>query len=92
MILSKLCGMAILKTITATDVKNSLGTILADVQGSREPVIIERHGRPYAVIVSWDEWQHRTGDMLRVESPWLQLCRERLEKSALPSTPRKRRA
>jgi prevent-host-death family protein len=45
------------KTISANDAKNRLGTWLALVNDSHEEVIIERHGKPRAVIMSFTEFE-----------------------------------
>ena len=41
-------------TVTATEAKSSLGRYLAESQ--REPIIIEKMGRPFAVLVSQTEY------------------------------------
>ena len=43
------------KTVAAKEAKQSFGQLLDDAQ--REPVRIERHGRPVAVVVSAAEFE-----------------------------------
>jgi antitoxin Phd len=43
------------KTVSATEIKNRLGQYLARV--AVEPVGIEKHGRPIAVLLSFDEYE-----------------------------------
>jgi prevent-host-death family protein len=40
-------------TVTATEIKNRLGQYLARV--AVEPVVVEKNGRPVAVLLSWEE-------------------------------------
>jgi prevent-host-death family protein len=40
------------------DARDQLGSIVLDVQRTREPAIITRYGHPEAVIVDFEEWQH----------------------------------
>lgn len=44
------------RSITATQAKNRLGDYLAIVTSGKEPVVIERHGRPIAVLLDYGEW------------------------------------
>jgi antitoxin Phd len=44
-----------MKTIGAKDAKNGFGRMLDAAQ--REPVIIEKHGRAVAVLLSLEEYQ-----------------------------------
>ncbi len=41
-----------MKKMSATEVKNRLGAVLREVTRTEEPILIERDGRPVAVIVS----------------------------------------
>jgi prevent-host-death family protein len=45
------------KTISANEAKNRLGTWLAHVNNTDEEVIIERHGKPKAVIMSFEAFE-----------------------------------
>jgi prevent-host-death family protein len=45
------------KTISANEAKNRLGTWLALVNDTDEEVIIERHGKPKAVIMSFEAFE-----------------------------------
>ena len=44
-----------METITATEVKNRLGDFLLKVQ--REPIAIEKNGKPVAVTMSMDDYK-----------------------------------
>lgn len=44
-----------MRTVSSADAKNRFGELLDTAQ--REPVTIEKHGRPVAVIVSAEEYQ-----------------------------------
>lgn len=60
------------KVVPATEVKNRFGDYLGEVLHKEEPILIERHGRPVAVLVSASQWQEK-GREKRVgkEDPWL---------------------
>jgi len=45
-----------LDTVTATDAKNRFGDLLHRVVYGHEPVLIERNGRPMAVLVDIDQF------------------------------------
>jgi prevent-host-death family protein len=45
------------KTISANEAKNRLGTWIALVSDTDEEIIIERHGKPKAVIMSFDAFE-----------------------------------
>ena len=45
----------IVKTVSATEIKNRLGQYLARV--AVEPVAIEKNGRPVAVLLSFEEYE-----------------------------------
>lgn len=46
-----------MKRMSANDAKQRFGEVLDAAQ--RAPVIIERHGRPKAIVLSYDEYQER---------------------------------
>lgn len=51
-----------MKTVAATEAKNRLGAILDDAQ--REPVVIRRHDRDIAVVLSMAEYERlRAGNI-----------------------------
>ena len=45
------------KTVTATEAKNRLGALLGYVVGEGDEVIVERQGRPSAVIMSFAAYE-----------------------------------
>jgi prevent-host-death family protein len=52
-----------MKVITAKDAKNRFGELMDTVQ--REPVSIEKHGRPVAVVLSEVEYEKMKLERLR---------------------------
>ena len=44
-----------MKTVTAKDAKNLFGQLIDDAQ--RGPVTIEKNGRPFAVVQSYEDFQ-----------------------------------
>lgn len=44
------------KSVSATSVKNRFGDYLGEVMHAKRPLLIERHGKPVAVLVSFDQW------------------------------------
>ena len=45
------------KTVVATEIKNRFGEYLGMVVEGEEPLAIERHGKPVAVVVNIDQWK-----------------------------------
>jgi prevent-host-death family protein len=54
-----------MRTVSAKVAKNRFGELLMDAQ--REAVIIEKNGRPVAVVRSYDEW----AEIERMKLEWL---------------------
>ena len=52
-----------MKTIASTQAKSNFGALLDTAQ--REPVMIEKKGRPVAVVVSYEEY--KTHERLKLE-------------------------
>jgi prevent-host-death family protein len=60
------------KTVTATEAKNRLGSLMNEVIESNEPVIIELRGRPKIALITTDrleeierlEWEQRRAKAL----------------------------
>lgn len=46
-----------MKTVSATEAKNRLGALIADVTGGSEDVVIENHGTPRAVLISYEAYR-----------------------------------
>lgn len=44
-----------MKRYAANDAKQNFGSLLDDAQ--RQPVVIERHGRPKAVVMSYEDYK-----------------------------------
>jgi|GEM_PF-645974 len=44
-------------TVTATDAKNNLGSLIGKVALHGESIIVERQGKPRAAIISMDEYR-----------------------------------
>jgi prevent-host-death family protein len=57
--------------VSATKTKNNFGEILDRALVSDEPIPIERHGKPIAILVSARGWKAHCGVALREPSPWL---------------------
>jgi prevent-host-death family protein len=46
-----------MKTVSATEAKNRLGTFLGEVSRGENDVIIESHGKPTAVLLSYEAYR-----------------------------------
>ncbi len=46
-----------MKTVSATEAKNRLGALIGDVVSGREDIVIENHGTPRAVLISFDHYR-----------------------------------
>ena len=44
-----------MKTVTAKDAKNRFGRLIDDAQ--RQPVTVEKNGRPFVVVQSFEDFQ-----------------------------------
>ncbi len=58
-------GELFMKAIAAKEAKNNFGEMMDTVQ--REPITIEKHGRPVAVIMSATEYKELKLERLRTE-------------------------
>ena len=69
------------KTVAATELKNRLGDYLGAVIHGHEPVLIERHGKPVAVLVDYEKWKRlREEKSVKIEDSWIVECRELVER------------
>ena len=63
------------KIISATEVKNRFGDYLGEVLRKQEPILIERHGKPVAVLVDLAQWERNHTNTLKSltldEDPWV---------------------
>ncbi len=60
-------------SISATEIKNRFGDCLQTVLKKQKPLLIEKHGKPAAVLVDFEKWQRLTEDLLGEENvPWIQ--------------------
>lgn len=52
----------VVRTLSATDVKNRFGFVLREITRSGGPIVVERGGKPVAVLLSIEEYQrhHRS--------------------------------
>ena len=65
-----------MKTFAAKEAKNGFGRLIDTAQ--REPVVIERKGRPVAVVLSMDDYRH----FEKVEDAYWAARAEETEKDA----------
>jgi prevent-host-death family protein len=63
----------LLKSVSATDIKNRFGDYLGEVIHGNQPLLIERHGKPVAVVVKFEEWT-RNREEKRRDTPWVDAC------------------
>jgi prevent-host-death family protein len=66
-----------MQTISATEAKNKLASVMEMAQ--KQPVMIERNGRPAVVMLSVEEYEKRASDTGR--EAFLALC-ERLAEAS----------
>lgn len=64
-----------MKTVSATEAKNRLGTLINEVADGNGAVTIEHHGRPRVVVVSAEEWAEvsEMRERMRRHEAWQQL-------------------
>ncbi len=46
-----------MKTVSATEAKNRLGTFIGEVARGGDDVVIENHGKPTAVLISYEVYR-----------------------------------
>lgn len=46
-----------LKEVSCTDIQNQFGNYLGWVVHRGEPLLIEKHGKPVAVLLNYNEWK-----------------------------------
>jgi prevent-host-death family protein len=46
-----------MKTVSATEAKNRLGALIADVARGNDDVVIENHGTPRAALISYEAYK-----------------------------------
>ena len=61
------------QTATATMIKNNLGDYLQEAM-TKEPVVIERHGKAVAVLVGFEDWQKLQGRKVPKRQAWFEAC------------------
>lgn len=61
---------------SATLVKNRFGDYLGTVIRKKTPVLIEKHGKPVAIMVRYDQWQEIQGKVPpeNERAPWTEAC------------------
>ena len=57
--LIKLCYCIGMTTISASEAKTHFGALM--IKAQKEPVTIEKQGRPVAVVISYEEYQEQYG-------------------------------
>lgn len=71
---------AVHKTVAATEIKNRFGDYLGEVIHKREPLIIERHGRPVAVLLDYSDWVQGGSTSDQTKTPWADACEQLVKK------------
>ena len=69
-----------LKSVSATEIKNRFGDYLGEVVHAKEPILVKRHGRPVAVLVSLDQWKRTQAGEVERETAWVATARQLAEK------------
>ena len=62
-----------LNTVSATEIKNRFGDYLHGVLTDHAPLLIEKHGKPVAIIMEYAEWKKR--EALSSKKSWVEQCR-----------------
>lgn len=78
------------EVISTTQVQNNFGAYLAQVKRQRQPIFVERHGKPVAVLLGYEAWQELKGEKIPQRSVWVEAARqfsERVAKNHRKSSP-----
>lgn len=62
-------------TLSATEVKNRFGAVLREVNRTGNPIVVERDGRPVAVILSMQAYEETQRDASTRQPDQLELAR-----------------
>ncbi|MDO8644186.1 MAG: type II toxin-antitoxin system Phd/YefM family antitoxin [bacterium] len=71
-----------LKSATASEMKNHFGDFLGEVVHGNRPVLIEKHGKPVAVMISFKEWSEKKtqeSEKSAADDPWIKRYRKLME-------------
>lgn len=68
-----------LKEVSCTDIQNQFGNYLGWVVHRREPLLIEKHGKPVAVLVDYQEWKKMKEGPKTTRTPWCDALDQHLE-------------
>lgn len=67
------------KSVPATEIKNRFGDYLEQVM-KKEPLLIERHGKPAAVIVDFEQWKKlKPVEKKERDHPWIEAAQKLAE-------------
>ena len=71
------------RSVSATKVKNRFGDYLSGVIRQKEPLLIEKHGKPAAVLVDAEKW----GNLLEASAakpkhPWTEAYEDFLKRAS----------
>ena len=74
-----------IKGASATEIKNRFGDYLGEVIHGNNPVLIEKHGKPVAVIISYKSWKEEKegGDKI---DPWINAHRDIMNRIMMRAT------
>lgn len=62
--------------VSTTQVQNNFGSYLAQVKRKRQPIFVERHGKPVAVLLGYEAWQELRGEKVPQRSVWVEQARQ----------------
>lgn len=60
--------------VSTTEAQNHFGACLKKVLRTAEPVVVQKHGKPVAVILSYREWNALKGAKTRKKNPLVAAC------------------
>ena len=65
-----------LHSVSATDMKNRFGDYLGEIIHRGTAILVEKHGKPVAVMLSIGEWSRLQEEQRRTDSPWIAACKK----------------
>lgn len=68
--------------ISTTQAQNNFGSCLKKLQTSAEPLFVEKHGKPVAVMMSYREWQILMGGADHKENRLVTACKKLVNRMA----------
>ena len=76
--------------ISTTEAQNNFGACLKKVMHTAQPVLVEKHGKPVAVLLDYRSWQTLVAHQPAKQDAWVAKCQKlaaRIQRRKKAQTP-----